>query len=387
MAVLGLDLSREELARYSRHLVLPEVGLEGQRKLKAAKVLAVGAGGLGSPVSLYLAAAGVGTLGVVDFDRVDVTNLQRQVLHSTEAIGKPKIDSARSRVAALNPEVRFIAHAARLTSANALEIVRGYDLVVDGSDNFPTRYLANDACALLGKPYVYGSVYRFEGQASVFDARCGPCYRCLFPQPPAPGTVPSCEEGGVLGVLPGIIGLIQATEAIKLVLGAGEPLLGRLLVFDALGMRFRELKLRKDPRCPICGTEPSIHELVDYEAFCGLAPRSETTAMSDEAFEITPKDVKAKLDAREPFELLDVRDGYELEIAALPYTKHIPLAELPLRLGELAKDRETVVYCRSGSRSGRAAQLMRKSGFTKVKNLAGGILAYADDVDATLQKY
>jgi len=384
-------LTREELKRYSRHLTLPQVGAEGQEKLKQASVLIVGAGGLGAPLGLYLAAAGVGTLGIVDFDVVEESNLQRQVIHSTSGVGRSKADSAARRIAELNPFVRTVLHEARLTSANAMEIMRGYDVIVDGTDNFPTRYLTNDACVLLGKPLVYGSVYRFEGQATLFDAKIGPCYRCLFPEPPPPGSVPSCEEGGVFGVLPGLIGMIQATETIKRITGIGESLAGRLLVFDALEMRFRELRLRKDPQCPVCGANPSVTQLIDYEAFCGVgasgAERTNGASVKDDDVEITPKELKAKLDRNDRLELVDVREDYELDIAALPYTKWIPLRELGDRVGELDPGTETIVYCRSGSRSAHAVEFLRRNGFGHARNLTGGILRWSDDVDPKVEKY
>ena len=392
MVVESPELSREELQRYSRHLTLPEVGLRGQRKLKAARVLLVGAGGLGSPQALYLAAAGVGTLGVVDFDLVDFSNLQRQVLHDTNNVGTPKTESARQRINAINPDVQVIGHEARLTSANALDVLRDYEVVVDGADNFPTRYLVNDACVLLGKPDVYGAIHRFEGQASVFDANRGPCYRCIFPQPPPPGSVPSCAEGGVLGVLPGVIGMLQATEVIKLILGSGEPLIGRLLLFDALEMRFRELKLRKDPACPICGPKRTITELIDYDQFCGVTAESRDSNMSVEKkyyFDITPTELKAKYDRSDQFELLDVRNPDEIEFVTLKNTIEIPVQELPQRVNEL-KDKmeaEIVVYCRSGRRSAEAVKLLREHGYMKSWNLQGGINAWADEIDPSLPKY
>jgi len=388
---LTSGLTREELKRYSRHLTLPEVGAEGQEKLKQASVLIIGAGGLGAPLGLYLAAAGVGTLGIVDFDVVEESNLQRQVIHSTGGVGSSKAKSAARRIAELNPLVRTVIHEERLTSANAFEIMRGYDVIVDGTDNFPTRYLTNDACVLLGKPLVYGSVYRFEGQATLFDAKVGPCYRCLFPEPPPPGSVPSCEEGGVFGVLPGLIGMIQATEAIKRITGIGESLAGRLLVFDALEMRFRELRLRKDPQCPVCGPNPTVKELIDYEAFCGVgtsdAERTNGATVSEQGVDITPKELKAKLDRKDRFELVDVRDDYEIDIAALPYTKWIPLRELGDRVGELDPKAETIVYCRSGSRSAHAVEFLRHNGFANARNLEGGILRWSDDVDPKVEKY
>jgi adenylyltransferase/sulfurtransferase len=383
------DLSRDELRRYSRHLSLPEVGMAGQRKLRTASVLIIGAGGLGAPLGLYLAAAGVGTIGIVDHDVVEESNLQRQVIHSTAGVGTSKAKSAARRIGELNPAVNAVVYEERLTSDNAFATLKDYDVVVDGTDNFPTRYLVNDACVLLGKPNVYGSVYRFEGQASVFDARVGPCYRCLFPEPPPPGAVPSCAEGGVLGVLPGIVGLIQATETIKRIVGIGESLVGRLLVFDALAMRFRELKLRKDPACPVCGLNPTVTSLIDYEFFCGVAPqqpeRNGAVAAAD--MDITPTELKAKLDGGESFELVDVREEFELDIGKLPYTKWIPLVELADRVGELDKSKETVVYCRSGGRSGQAVRFLRGEGFTNARNLLGGILRWSDDVDPSIEKY
>jgi molybdopterin/thiamine biosynthesis adenylyltransferase/rhodanese-related sulfurtransferase len=382
------DLSRDELRRYSRHLSLPEVGMAGQRKLKTASVLIVGAGGLGAPLGLYLAAAGVGTIGIVDHDVVEESNLQRQVIHSTAGVGTSKAKSAARRIGELNPAVNAVVYEERLTSDNAFATLKDYDVVVDGTDNFPTRYLVNDACVLLGKPNVYGSVYRFEGQASVFDARIGPCYRCLFPEPPPPGAVPSCAEGGVLGVLPGIVGLIQATETIKRIVGIGESLVGRLLIFDALDMRFRELKLRKDPACPVCGPNPTVTSLIDYELFCGAAPQPERNgAVAAADMDITPTELKAKLDGGEPFELVDVREEFELDIGKLPYTKWIPLVELADRVGELDKSKETVVYCRSGGRSGQAVRFLRGEGFTNARNLLGGILRWSDDVDPSIEKY
>ena len=381
-----LDLSRTELARYSRHLLLPEIGLAGQRKLKAAKILIVGAGGLGSPSALYLAAAGVGTIGIVDDDVVDASNLQRQVLHSTEDVAVPKVESAKRRLSGLNPQVEIVGHGVRLSSSNAFEVMRDYDVIIDGTDNFPTRYLANDASILLGKPYVYGSIYRFEGQASVLGGERAPCYRCLFPQPPPPGSVPSCAQAGVLGVLPGVIGMIQATEALKLVTGVGETLEGRLLLYDALEMRFRELKISKDPNCPLCGLNPTISELVDYDLFCGAAAQGDS-AMQDSDFELTPAELKAKLERGDRFELLDVRDPDELEIVKLDNTKEIPIVELGERMSELAKDSEIVAYCLSGGRSERAVRMLRAAGFANVKHLAGGIRAWVDEIDPSLPRY
>jgi sulfur-carrier protein adenylyltransferase/sulfurtransferase len=384
------QLSAEESLRYSRHLILAEVGPEGQRRLKAARVLLVGAGGLGSPAALYLAAAGVGTLGIVDFDTVDASNLQRQVIHGTADLGRPKLDSAADRIADVNPHVRVERHPVRLTSANAREIVRGYDVVLDGSDNFPTRYLVNDACVLEGKPCVYGAILRWEGQASVFGAPDGPCYRCLFAEPPPPGMVPSCAEAGVLGVLPGIIGCVQALEAVKLVLGVGEPLVGRLLLFDALRLTFREMHLQRDPACPACGESPTLHELIDYEIFCGTAPFSAAESeMSDGIPEMTPVELKERLDRGDPITLIDVREPYEWEIANLEAqgARLIPLGEVEARIGEIDPASDIVMQCRSGARSLRAAELLRERGYDRVWNLAGGILAWSDTVDPSIPKY
>ena len=380
-----VTLSNEEVLRYSRHLILPDVGLDGQRKLKAGRILLIGAGGLGSPLALYLAAAGVGTLGLVDFDVVDVSNLQRQVLHGTKDIGRPKLESARDRIRDVNPHVHVELYETRLTSDNALDIIRDYDVVIDGTDNFATRYLTNDACVLLGKPNVYGSIFRFEGQASVFAVEEGPCYRCLFPEPPPPGLVPSCAEGGVLGVLPGLVGTIQATEGIKLILGVGEPLIGRLLLVDALTMQFRTVRLRKDPNCPACGTH-EIRELIDYDQFCGVT--SETTATStNEIPEITPSELAARIRRGDDLELIDVREPYELDIARIPDVQLIPLGSLPEALPTLDNTKETVVICRTGARSGRAVRQLQAAGFRRVWNLAGGIHRWADEVDPSLPKY
>jgi adenylyltransferase/sulfurtransferase len=379
-------LSKDEILRYSRHLVMPEVGMEGQLKLKQARVLCIGAGGLGSPLALYLAAAGVGTLGIVDFDVVDYTNLQRQVIHATSDVGRPKLDSARATLKEINPYVEVETHETRLTSENALDILRHYDVVADGTDNFPTRYLVNDACVLLGKPNVYGSVFRLEGQASVFYPPAGPCYRCLYPEPPPPGLVPSCAEGGVLGVLPGIVGCVQALETIKLILGRGRPLIGRLLLFDALRMKFRELKLRKNPDCPICGAHPRITELIDYEQFCGLRGEEQAPAAAGIP-EITAQEVKALVDQKKPFVLIDVREPHEYQICRIPGSKLIPLGEIPKRLNELNSAEQIVVHCKSGTRSAQAVQLLMKAGFRKIHNLKGGILAWADQVDPSVPKY
>ncbi len=380
------DLSAGEIRRYARHLILPEVGPDGQRALKQARVLLVGAGGLGSPASMYLAAAGVGTLGLVDFDTVEESNLQRQVIHGTGDVGRPKLESARGRLLDINPSLTFEGHEIRLTAENALEIIADYDIVVDGTDNFPTRYLVNDACVLLDKPNVYGSIFRFEGQASVFHAREGPCYRCLYQEPPPPGLVPSCAEGGVLGVLPGIIGALQANETIKLILGIGDPLIGRLLLFDALRMRFRELRLRKDPECPICGQSPTIHELIDYEAFCGIRP-AEVERAAMRVPEITATELKARLDASDNIRVLDVREPYELEICKLDAAELVPLGKLTASLARLNKEDEFVVICRSGRRSAHAVLMLREMGFQKVFNLRGGLLAWSDEVDPAMPKY
>jgi adenylyltransferase/sulfurtransferase len=378
-------LTKEEIERYSRHLILPEVGVEGQLKLKNARVLLVGAGGLGAPLALYLSAAGVGTLGLVDFDVVERSNLQRQVIHGTGDIGRKKIESAAASIAAINPNVRVERHELALSSENALDIIKNYEIVADGTDNFPTRYLVNDACVLLGKPNVYGSIFRFEGQASVFAAADAPCYRCLYPEPPPPGLVPSCAEGGVLGILPGVVGLIQATEVVKLILGLGESLQGRLLLYDALAMRFRELKLRKDPDCPICGTHRTITKLIDYNQFCGVPQASATPATI--AGEIDPVAVKARLDSGEDLQLIDVREPQEYQICHIPQARLIPLGELPKRLHELDRSRPIVVHCKTGGRSAKAADLLRQNGFTGVLNMTGGILAWSDEVDPAVPKY
>jgi sulfur-carrier protein adenylyltransferase/sulfurtransferase len=378
-------LSNEEILRYSRHLIMPEVGMEGQQKLKAAKVLCIGTGGLGSPLALYLAAAGVGTLGLVDFDVVDYTNLQRQIIHSTPDVGRPKLESAEEKLRALNPYVDIRKFETRLTSANALEIFRDFDVIADGTDNFPTRYLVNDACVLTGKPNVYGSIFRFEGQASVFAAKEGPCYRCLYPEPPPPGLVPSCAEGGVLGILPGLVGIIQATEAIKLILGAGEPLIGRLLMVDALAMSFRTLKLRKNPECPACGAHPTITKLIDYEQFCGI-PAAGHQEPAVNANDITPEELKRRLDAGEDLFVLDVREPHEYQIANLG-GHLIPLNDLPKRVSELDSSREIVAHCKMGGRSAKAVDFLRQAGFKKVRNLAGGIAAWSDKVDPKVPNY
>jgi molybdopterin/thiamine biosynthesis adenylyltransferase/rhodanese-related sulfurtransferase len=379
-----MALSNDEVLRYSRHLIMPEVGMAGQLKLKQAKVLCVGTGGLGSPLALYLAAAGVGTLGIVDFDIVDMTNLQRQVIHGTGDVGRKKLDSAGDRIAAINPYVDIRKFETRLTSANALQLFREFDIIVDGTDNFPTRYLVNDACVLSHKPNVYGSIFRFEGQASVFATPDGPCYRCLYPEPPPPGVVPSCAEGGVLGILPGLVGIIQATEAIKLILGSGEPLIGRLLLVDALAMRFRELKLRKNPDCPVCGDHPTVTQLMDYEQFCGI--RGEEKPLAATMQDMTPEELRRRLDAGEDLFLLDVREPSEYQICNLG-GHLIPLDDLPKRLSELDSSREIVVHCKMGGRSAKAVDFLRQSGFSRVHNLDGGINAWAERVDPKMPKY
>ena len=385
------ELTNDELGRYSRHLILPEVGTEGQQRLKAAKVLCVGTGGLGSPLALYLAAAGIGTLGLIDFDVVDASNLQRQIIHSTKDIGRKKIDSAQEKLNALNPALDVVKHDTMLTSANALEIFAQYDIIADGTDNFQTRYLVNDACVLLNKPNAYGSIFRFEGQASVFATEEGPCYRCLYPEPPPPGLVPSCAEGGVLGILPGLVGVIQATEVIKLILGKGEPLIGRLLLVDALTMRFRELKLHKNPDCPVCGTNPTVTQLIDYNQFCGIAPEPAQAAQVKNGIpQISVRELKTRLDKKEinndNFLLLDVREPYEFQIAQIG-GKLIPQNDVPHRLSELNPEQEILVHCRSGARSQKIAELLKANGFQKVSNVAGGILAWSDEIDPTVQKY
>ena len=394
-------LSNEEISRYSRHLILPEVGMEGQQKLKAAKVLCVGTGGLGAPLSLYLAAAGVGTLGLVDFDTVDASNLQRQVIHSTATVGKLKVDSAELMLKGLNPNLNVIKHNVMLTSANALDILKDYDVIADGTDNFQTRYLLNDACVLLGKPNSYASIFRFEGQASIFGAPDGPCYRCLYPEPPPPGLVPSCAEGGVLGILPGLLGVIQATETIKLILGIGEPLIGRLLLVDALGMSFRTLKLRKNPDCPVCGTHPTVTELIDYEQFCGIEKPKDLgpleiaqnkavaeAAVVDGIPQMSVQTLKKKMDSKENIFVLDVREPHEVPIASIG-APLIPVGSLAERAGEIAshKNDEVIIHCRSGARSQKAALILKEAGFTNVSNLAGGILAWADHIDPSMPKY
>ena len=384
-AQTAASLSNEEILRYSRHLIMPEVGMEGQLKLKSAKVLLIGTGGLGAPLGLYLAAAGVGRLGLVDFDVVDMTNLQRQVTFGSDDVGKPKAEAARARLSNLNPDIQIETFETKLTSDNALELFKDFDIIVDGTDNFPTRYLVNDACILLGKPNVYGSIFRFEGQATIFGMPDGPCYRCLYPEPPPPGLVPSCAEGGVLGVLPGIVGSIQAMETIKLLLGRGENLVGRLLLFDALAMKFRELKLRKNPNCPVCGEHPTITKLIDYYEFCGVRGE-ETPGPNVQVPEIAPRELKSRLDRGDDLFILDVREPHEYQICNLKGTL-IPLGELPRRAHELDSSREIVAHCRSGKRSAEAVDFLRKAGFRKILNLKGGILAWSDEVDPSVPKY
>ena len=387
VATEPVELSKDEIRRYSRHLIMPEVGLDGQRKLRAARVLMIGAGGLGSPLGLYLSAAGVGTIGIVDFDVVDETNLQRQILHGQKDIGRAKLDSARQRMLDVNPFVTIETHNVRLASDNALDILGQYDIVVDGTDNFPTRYLVNDACVLLGKPNVYGSIFRFEGQLSVFWAARGPCYRCLFREPPPPGLVPSCAEGGVLGVLPGIVGSLQALETIKLILGAGDPMIGRLLLFDALAMRFRELKLRKDPACPVCGDNPTVRGLIDYEEFCGIPQAA--AEEKDGVPEISPTELHRRLQRGDPLTIIDVREPHEWDIANLDVfgARLIPLGQLAERMHELDSAHEIVLHCRSGARSARALRQLRDAGFRKLWNLKGGILGWIDEIDPSLNRY
>lgn len=384
-----VQLSNEEIRRYSRHLIMPEVALDGQKKLKAASVLLIGTGGLGSPMAMYLAAAGVGRIGLVDFDVVEFSNLQRQIIHHTTDVGRPKLESAAEKLRAINPYVEIVTHETIFDSGTAMDIARDYDIIADGTDNFPTRYLTNDVCVLLGKPNVHASIFRFEGQASVFYAKEGPCYRCLYPDPPPPGEVPSCAEGGVLGILPGIMGTIQATEVIKLILGIGEPLIGKLLLFDALDMSMRTLKLRRDPACPICGENPTIHELIDYEQFCGVPIGTEyIEEQLTPEWEITATELAERMsrDGRH-LVVVDVREPHEAEIADIPKTTLIPLGELPARMHELDSTDEIVLFCRSGARSATALRLLRDAGFTRLKNLKGGILAWADEVDPSVPKY
>src|SRR5271166_1971886 len=382
----AVSLSSQEVARYSRHLIMPEVGVEGQKRLKVASVLLIGAGGLGSPLGLYLAAAGIGRIGLVDFDVVDFSNLHRQILHGTPDVGRLKLHSARDRLRAINPEVQLDLYETHLTSANAFDILRPYDVVIDGTDNFPTRYLVNDACVLLKKPNVYGSIFRFDGQASVFYPPEGPCYRCLYPEPPPPDLVPNCAEGGVLGILPGLIGVVQATETVKIILGKGETLKNRLLLYDALNMRFRELKLRRDRNCPACGDRPTITKLIDYQEFCGLKQPAVTPMTTTEGI-ISALDVKAKLDRGDQFILIDVREPHEFQICRIPGSKLIPLGDLAKRLSELDPNAEIVAHCKSGARSQKAVDFLKQSGFKNVRNMTGGILAWSDKVDPTVPKY
>lgn len=383
-----IEFSNDEIARYSRHLIMPEVTLEGQRRLKAASVLCIGAGGLGSPIALYLAAAGIGRIGLVDNDVVDFSNLQRQILHGTKDVGRKKLNSARDRVREINPNIQVDLHDCFFRADNAMEIAQNYDIVIDGTDNFPTRYLSNDVCVLLKKPNVYGSIFRFDGQSTVFAPHMtGGCYRCMFPEPPPPGMVPSCAEGGVLGVLPGIIGVMQAIEAIKLICGIGEPLTGRLIHFDALKMKFKEYKLRRDPKCPVCGDNPTITELIDYDQFCGIPQAAAAEAEEEPVPEITPKELKAKLDACEKFVLLDVREKFEFDICRIPGSVLIPLPELPSRMSELDSADEIVIHCKAGPRSAKALKLLKEAGFNKMWNLAGGIEAWSEDVDPSVPRY
>ncbi|MEI8340245.1 MAG: molybdopterin-synthase adenylyltransferase MoeB [Verrucomicrobiota bacterium] len=383
-----IEFSNDEIARYSRHLIMPEVTLEGQKRLKAASILCIGTGGLGSPIALYLAAAGIGRLGLVDGDVVDFSNLQRQILHGTKDVGRKKLNSARDRIREVNPNVQVDLYDTYFTSENAREIVEPYDIVIDGTDNFPTRYLSNDICVFTKKPNIYGSIFRFDGQCTVFAPSLGgPCYRCMFPEPPPPGMVPSCAEGGVLGVLPGIIGVMQAIEAIKLIIGIGDSLMGRLVSFDALKMKFREFKLRKDPKCPVCGEHPTITELVDYQQFCGIPQAEAAEAAEAPIPAITVVELKRKLDAKEKFELIDVREKFEWDIARIPGAKLIPLGELPSRMSELDSADEIVLQCKSGMRSAKALKLLREAGFAKLSNLTGGIEAWADQIDPSVPKY
>ena len=384
----SIDFSNDEIARYSRHLIMPEVTLDGQKRIKAANVLCIGTGGLGSPIALYLAAAGIGRLGLVDYDIVDFSNLQRQILHGTDDVGRKKLNSARDRIKAINPNVRVDLHDMMFRSENAMQIVQDYDIVIDGTDNFPTRYLSNDVCVLAKKPNIYGSIFRFDGQCTVFAPHLsGPCYRCMFPEPPPPGMVPSCAEGGVLGVLPGIIGVMQAIEAIKLIIGIGDSLIGRLVSFDALKLRFKEFKIRKDPSCPICGDHPTIHELIDYDQFCGIPQADAEAAKELEVPTITATELKTKIDRKDKFVLVDVREPFEYDISRIPGSKLIPLGELPARLSELDSADEIVLHCKVGGRSAKALRVLQEAGFRKLNNLQGGITAWSDDVDPTTPKY
>ena len=383
----SVTLSNQEVERYSRHLIMPEVGMDGQLKLKAASVLCIGVGGLGSPVAMYLAAAGVGRLGVVDFDVVDYSNLQRQVIHGTPDVGRSKLESARDKLVAINPEVTIDMHEMALSSSNAFDVFGDYDIVVDGTDNFPTRYLVNDACVLLRKPNVFGSIFRFEGQVSVFATEQGPCYRCLYPEPPPPGLVPSCAEGGVLGILPGVIGTIQATETVKLIIGVGEPLINRFMIYDALRMKFRELKLRRDPDCPVCGDSPTVTQLIDYEQFCGVTHETQVLDDPSSGDNVTVEELKVFIDNNEGVFVLDVREPQEHQICSIPGAVLIPLGELPNRINELGGHEDMVVHCKSGVRSAKALKILRNAGFKKAKNLSGGILRWIDIVDPSMPKY
>ncbi|MBV9299105.1 MAG: molybdopterin-synthase adenylyltransferase MoeB [Verrucomicrobia bacterium] len=384
----SVDLSNDEIARYSRHLIMPEVTLDGQKRIKAASVLCIGTGGLGSPLALYLAAAGIGRLGLVDYDVVDFSNLQRQILHGTEDVGRKKLNSARDRIKAINPNVQVDLHDMMFRSENAMQLVQPYDIVIDGTDNFPTRYLSNDVCVLTKKPNVYGSIFRFDGQCTVFAPHLGgPCYRCMFPEPPPPGMVPSCAEGGVLGVLPGIIGVVQAIEAIKMIIGIGDSLIGRLVSFDALKLRFQEFKIRKDPECPICGEHPTIHELIDYDQFCGIPQADAEAAKELQVPTITATELKTKIDRKDKFVLVDVREQFEYDISRIPGSRLIPLGELPARLSELDSADEIVLHCKVGGRSAKALRILQEAGFRKLNNLQGGITAWSDEVDPSIPKY
>jgi sulfur-carrier protein adenylyltransferase/sulfurtransferase len=384
----SIDFSNDEIARYSRHLIMPEVTLDGQKRIKAASILCIGAGGLGSPIALYLAAAGIGRMGLVDYDIVDFSNLQRQILHGTEDVGRKKLNSARDRIKAINPNVQVDLHDMMFRSENAMQLVQDYDIVIDGTDNFPTRYLSNDVCVLMKKPNIYGSIFRFDGQCTVFAPHLGgPCYRCMFPEPPPPGMVPSCAEGGVLGVLPGLIGVMQAIEAIKLIIGIGDSLIGRLVSFDALKLRFKEFKIRKDPNCPICGDHPTIHELIDYDQFCGIPQADAEAAKELEVPTITATELKTKIDRKEKFVLVDVREPFEYDISRIPGSKLIPLGELPARLSELDSADDIVLHCKVGGRSAKALRILQEAGFRKLNNLQGGITAWSDEVDPSIPKY
>jgi adenylyltransferase/sulfurtransferase len=384
----SIDFSNDEIARYSRHLIMPEVTLDGQKRIKAASVLCIGTGGLGSPIALYLAAAGIGRLGLVDFDVVDFSNLQRQILHGTDDVGRKKLNSARDRIKAINPNVRVDLHDMMFRSENAMQVVQDYDIVIDGTDNFPTRYLSNDVCVLTKKPNIYGSIFRFDGQCTVFAPHLGgPCYRCMFPEPPPPGMVPSCAEGGVLGVLPGIIGVMQAIEAIKLIIGIGDSLIGRLVSFDALKLRFKEFKIRKDPSCPICGDHPTIHELIDYDQFCGIPQADAEAAKELEVPTISATELKTKIDRKDKFVLVDVREPFEYDISRIPGSKLIPLGELPARLSELDSADDIVLHCKVGGRSAKALRILQEAGFRKLNNLQGGITAWSDEIDPSIPKY